>query len=297
MNEIIFWYLFNISHFSSTACTAAMAKRAQQGSGEERVTVRTWKSGLYCYGYTVAKTRRIGRSALRVTGITDYVFCGPVLSAPDCHGDNFEKNASEFSASRAANDWVGEGLCWWVALRVCNHWFSGRVIKSYVYDLPFVTTIEVLVAVWLRSPAFGQALTRAFCAMRIRSPVSDRHWLAPLASCATSSQSSDSLLCHQGNRSTPSFVLFTDTEYLIGDALRHPGNTAFDAIGKFSGRKMEFSHDAKFCRLYGQRTSDWRRTANPENTVLTPASGLDLTVDWSDYDIDVSGLSRRWLQE
>ena len=30
--------LFNISHFSSTACTAAMAKRAQQGSGEERVT-------------------------------------------------------------------------------------------------------------------------------------------------------------------------------------------------------------------------------------------------------------------
>ena len=30
--------LFNISHFSSTACTAAMAKRAQQESGEERVT-------------------------------------------------------------------------------------------------------------------------------------------------------------------------------------------------------------------------------------------------------------------
>ena len=30
--------LFNNSHFNSTACTAAMAKRAQQGSGEERVT-------------------------------------------------------------------------------------------------------------------------------------------------------------------------------------------------------------------------------------------------------------------
>ena len=29
--------LFNISHFSSTACSAAMAKRAQQESGEERV--------------------------------------------------------------------------------------------------------------------------------------------------------------------------------------------------------------------------------------------------------------------
>ena len=32
--------LFN-SHFSSTACTAAMAKRAQQGSGEERVTAKS----------------------------------------------------------------------------------------------------------------------------------------------------------------------------------------------------------------------------------------------------------------
>ena len=33
--------LFNISYFSSTACTAAMAKRAQQGSGEERVTAKS----------------------------------------------------------------------------------------------------------------------------------------------------------------------------------------------------------------------------------------------------------------
>ena len=33
--------LFNISHFSSTACLAAMAKRAQQGSGEERVTAKS----------------------------------------------------------------------------------------------------------------------------------------------------------------------------------------------------------------------------------------------------------------
>ena len=33
--------LFNISHFSSTTCTAAMAKRAQQGSGEERVTAKS----------------------------------------------------------------------------------------------------------------------------------------------------------------------------------------------------------------------------------------------------------------
>ena len=33
--------LFNISHFSSTVCTAAMSKRAQQESGEERVTAKS----------------------------------------------------------------------------------------------------------------------------------------------------------------------------------------------------------------------------------------------------------------
>ena len=33
--------LFNISHFSSTACTAAMAKRAQQDSGEGRITAKS----------------------------------------------------------------------------------------------------------------------------------------------------------------------------------------------------------------------------------------------------------------
>ena len=33
--------LFNFSHFSSTACTAAMAKRVQQESGEERVTAKS----------------------------------------------------------------------------------------------------------------------------------------------------------------------------------------------------------------------------------------------------------------
>ena len=33
--------LFNIGHFSSTVCSAAMAKRAQQQSGEERVTAKS----------------------------------------------------------------------------------------------------------------------------------------------------------------------------------------------------------------------------------------------------------------
>ena len=33
--------LFNISHFSSTVCSAAMAKRIQQEPGEERVTAKS----------------------------------------------------------------------------------------------------------------------------------------------------------------------------------------------------------------------------------------------------------------
>ena len=33
--------LFNISHFSPTVCSAAMAKRSQQDSGEERVTAKS----------------------------------------------------------------------------------------------------------------------------------------------------------------------------------------------------------------------------------------------------------------
>ena len=33
--------LFNISHFSSTVCSAAMAKRIQQETGEERVTAKS----------------------------------------------------------------------------------------------------------------------------------------------------------------------------------------------------------------------------------------------------------------
>ena len=33
--------MFNISHFSSTACSATMAKRIQQESGEERVVAQS----------------------------------------------------------------------------------------------------------------------------------------------------------------------------------------------------------------------------------------------------------------
>lgn len=49
----------------------------------------------------------------------------------------------------------------------------------------------------------------------------------------------------QGNRTTPSYVAFTDTERLIGDAAKNqvamnPGNTVFDAK-RLIGRKFEDS--------------------------------------------------------
>ena len=43
--------LFNISHFSSTVCSEAMAKRSQQDSGEERVTAKSKPMmSLFCKG-------------------------------------------------------------------------------------------------------------------------------------------------------------------------------------------------------------------------------------------------------
>ena len=41
MSGIICCAWFNISHFSSTVCSDAMAKRSQHDSGEERVTAKS----------------------------------------------------------------------------------------------------------------------------------------------------------------------------------------------------------------------------------------------------------------
>ena len=40
-NGIIFCFLFNISHFSSTYCSEVMSKRTQEESGEKRVTAKS----------------------------------------------------------------------------------------------------------------------------------------------------------------------------------------------------------------------------------------------------------------
>ena len=65
--------LFNIRHFSSTACTAAMAKRAQQGSGEERVTA---KSGLVM-NFTARMPSVVSSSTSSNQGRTSYGYQDP----------------------------------------------------------------------------------------------------------------------------------------------------------------------------------------------------------------------------
>ena len=62
---------FNISHFSSTVCSGAMAKRVQQYSGEERVTAKSRPMmSLCCKGPLISvisrRQKARGRTAMKV---------------------------------------------------------------------------------------------------------------------------------------------------------------------------------------------------------------------------------------
>ena len=71
--------LFNIGHFSSTACTAAMAKRAQQGSGEERVTAKSRPM----MNLTARMPSVVSSSTSSRPGKTWYGYQDPWKSKPD----------------------------------------------------------------------------------------------------------------------------------------------------------------------------------------------------------------------
>ena len=70
--------LFNISHFSSTACTAAMAKRAQRASGEERVTAKSRPM----MNLTARTISAVSFSASTILGRTSYGYQDPERSVP-----------------------------------------------------------------------------------------------------------------------------------------------------------------------------------------------------------------------
>ena len=87
--------LFNISHFSSTACTAAMAKRAQQESGEERVTAKSRPM----MNLTARMPSIVSSSASSNPGRTSYGYQDPgkSVASDDRAGRPVETSRSNYS--------------------------------------------------------------------------------------------------------------------------------------------------------------------------------------------------------
>ena len=86
--------LFNINHFSSTACIAAMAKRAQQGSGEERVTAKSRPM----MNLTARTPSIVSSSASANPGRTSYGYQDPEKPVlDDSAGQPVETSRSNYS--------------------------------------------------------------------------------------------------------------------------------------------------------------------------------------------------------
>ena len=98
--------LLNISHFSSTACTAAMAKRAQQESGEERVT---GKSKLMM-NLTARMPSVVSSSTSSNPGRTSYGYQDPGKSVPsdDRTGKPVEPSRPDYSQEDYGRSWSSQ---------------------------------------------------------------------------------------------------------------------------------------------------------------------------------------------
>ena len=100
--------LFNISHFSFTACTAAMAKRAQQGSGEERVTAKSRPM----MNLTARMPSVVSSSASANPGRTSYGYQDPEKSVAGDDTSGKPENSSppgyskeDYGRSWSSQDW------------------------------------------------------------------------------------------------------------------------------------------------------------------------------------------------
>ena len=98
--------LFNISHFSSTACTAAMAKRAQQESGEERVTAKSRPM----MNLTARTPSIVSSSASSNPGRTSYGYQDPGKSVPsdDRTGKLVQPSRSDYSQEDYGRSWSSQ---------------------------------------------------------------------------------------------------------------------------------------------------------------------------------------------
>ena len=98
--------LFNISHFSSTACTAAMAKRAQQESGEGRVTAQSRPM----MNLTARTPSFVSSSASSNPGRTSYGYQNPERSVPidDRTGKLVETSRSDYLQKDYGRSWSSQ---------------------------------------------------------------------------------------------------------------------------------------------------------------------------------------------
>ena len=98
--------LFNISHFSSTACTAAMAKRAQQESGEERVTAKSRPM----MNLTARTPSVVSSSASSNPGRTSYGYQDPGKSVPsdDRTGKPVQPSQSDYIQEDYGRSWSSQ---------------------------------------------------------------------------------------------------------------------------------------------------------------------------------------------
>ena len=125
--------LFNISHFGSTACIAAMAKRAQQESGEGRVTAKSRPM----MNLTARTPSFVSSSASSNPGRTSYGYQDPgkSVSSDDRTGIPVETSRSEqedYGQSWSSQEWKSgaaehdrsekpEGISWDALQKVNPH--------------------------------------------------------------------------------------------------------------------------------------------------------------------------------
>ena len=98
--------LFNISHFSSTVCSAAMAKRIQQESGEERVTAKSRPM----MNLTARTPSFVSSSASSNPGRTSYGYQDPGKSVPsgDRTGQPVETSRSDYLQEDYGRSWSSQ---------------------------------------------------------------------------------------------------------------------------------------------------------------------------------------------
>ena len=98
--------LFNISHFSSTACIATMAKRAQQESGEGRVTAKSRPM----MNLTARMPSVVSSSTSSTPGMTSYGYQDPgkSVASDDRSGKPEKPSRPDYTQEDYGRSWSSQ---------------------------------------------------------------------------------------------------------------------------------------------------------------------------------------------